>query len=77
MMTAVHPAARSWMAAGRSGDARGFREGDLALVAAIALQILEFSYAYPATVLKICLVSICTFPPGNLSARTVCLSVLR
>jgi hypothetical protein len=39
-----------------------FRDGDVALALAIALQLLEFLYAYPATVLKIILVSMCTFP---------------
>lgn len=62
MVTAVHPAARNSSVAASSGNVRGVREGDVALVAAIALQILEFFYAYPATVLKILLVSICTFP---------------
>jgi hypothetical protein len=39
-----------------------FREGDIALVLAILLQVLEFFFAYPATVLKILLVSVSTFP---------------
>jgi hypothetical protein len=39
-----------------------FRDGDVAFALAIALQLLEFVYAYPATVMKIILVSVCTFP---------------
>lgn len=39
-----------------------FRDGDLALLMAIALQLLEFVLAYPATVMKIILVAACTFP---------------
>ena len=39
-----------------------FRDGDLALVVAILLQVLEFFFAYPATILKMLLVGICTFP---------------
>lgn len=55
-------------------DARGFRDGDLALVAAVGLQVLEFFYSYPATVLKIILVSLCSFPgrAAYLPAILVC-----
>ena len=54
------PIASSAPSGSRSGVR--FRDGDVALVLAIALQLLEFVYAYPATVLKIILVSLCTFP---------------
>ena len=39
-----------------------FRDGDVALIVAILLQVLEFFFAYPATILKMLLVGICTFP---------------
>lgn len=43
-------------------DARRFRDGDVALLIAVALQLLEFVFPYPATVLKIVFVSVFTFP---------------
>jgi len=49
-------------AAPAAADARRFRDGDVALLVAIALQLLEFAAAYPATLLKIIFVCICTFP---------------
>jgi len=59
-----------------SADFQGvrFRDGDLALLLAIALQVLEFFFAYPATVMKIILVSVCTFPGRSvfLPALFVC-----
>jgi len=47
-----------------SADFQGvrFRDGDLALLLAIALQVLEFVFAYPATVMKMIFVAICTVP---------------
>lgn len=57
-------------------DRRGhsFRDGDIALLAAICLQVLEFWFAYPATVLKMVLVAVCTFPGRSpfLPALFVC-----
>jgi hypothetical protein len=38
------------------------RDGDVALALAIGCQLLEFFFAYPATVLKMLLVAVCTFP---------------
>lgn len=57
-----------------SFDARRFRDGDVALLVAVCLQLLEFVAAYPATVMKIILVSICTFPGRSvfLPALLVC-----
>jgi hypothetical protein len=51
-----------------------FRDGDLALVLAICFQVLEFWYAYPATVLKMVLVALCTFPGRSayLPALLIC-----
>lgn len=43
-------------------EARRFRDGDVALLIAVCLQLLEFVAAYPATVMKIIFVSIFTFP---------------
>jgi hypothetical protein len=53
---------------------RSYRDGDLALFAAVCFQILEFWYPYPATVLKMILVAMCTFPGRSpfLPALFVC-----
>lgn len=55
-------------------DAGRFRDGDVALLIAVCLQLLEFVAAYPATVMKIIFVSICTFPGRSvfLPALLVC-----
>jgi hypothetical protein len=55
-------------------DARRFRDGDVALLIAVVLQLLEFVAAYPATLMKIIFVSLCTFPGRSvfLPALLVC-----
>lgn len=55
-------------------DSRRFRDGDVALLIAVGLQLLEFVAAYPATVLKIVFICVFTFPGRSvfLPALFVC-----
>lgn len=66
-MNAAAAGLKASFAGSRNGDAsaafdpRRFRDGDVALLIATGLQLLEFFYAYPATILKMMLVASCTF----------------